>query len=383
VRDLVVPGKTIALANGLEYGLEGSKMDSVSTFCTKCGKQAGMDSRFCSNCGECVIPRVLSQAASVDQADIDRMQNELAELLTLVEQPLQAQLDGINEGKTGEPTARDYLMEELLAVAVRSYGYDTSISERVAQVCWEIFSYLAPSKYDCLTPTTMAQLMATMAQKVPQRYSGELPSSCFLSLSLLSDSDQAFGTNYGQRFRESLCRFSRLISKTQGVLPGEEESELPRMGEVPRIKKALMEDAVLRAKDESESHRTDELSKIIQVVLEDARDRAKEESELRRTHEIPKIIQAVIEDAVPRAREELELPRMHEVPKIKWTITAEHDVSEIIAVHDNQSTPPIVTPARERLRVVFSTAWKEAIAVFSRISALLQQLKCWLNAPMK
>ena len=248
------------------------------------------------------------------------MQDELAELLTLVEQPLQAQLDGINEGKTGEPTARDYLMEELLAVAVRFYGFDTSISERVAQVCWEIFTHLAPSKYDCLTPTTMAQLMATMAQKVPQRYSGELPSSSFLSLSLLSHSDQAFGTNYGQRFREGLCRFSQLISKTQGILPGEEQSELPRMGEVPKIKQALVEDAVCRAKEESELHRTDELSKIIQVVVEDARDRAKEESELHRTHEIPKIIQAVIEDAVPRAREESELPRIHEVPKVKRTI---------------------------------------------------------------
>ena len=319
-RDLVVPGTTIAAADGREYGLEGSEMARESTFCTKCGKQAGMGSRFCSDCGECVIRTDLSPALSVDQADIRRMQDELAELLTLVEQPLQAQLDGINRGKTGEPTARDYLMEELLAVAVRFYGFDTSISERVAQVCWEIFTHLAPSKYDCLTPTTMAQLMATLAQKVPQRYSGELLSSSFLSLSLLSHSDQAFGTNYGQRFREGLCRFSQLISKTQGILPGEEQSELPRMGEVPKIKQALVEDTVCRAKEESELQRTDELSKIIQVVVEDARDRAKEESELHRTHEIPKIIQAVIEDAVPRAREESELPRIPEVPKVKRTI---------------------------------------------------------------
>ena len=381
--DLVVPGTTIAAANGCEYGLEGSQMGRESTFCTKCGKQAGMGSRFCSNCGECVIPTVPSRASLVDQSDIHRMQHELAELLTLVEQPLQAQLDGFNEGKTGEPTARDYLMEELLAVAVRFYGFDTSISERVAQVCWEILSYLAPSKYDCLTPTTMAQLMATMTQKIPQRYSGELPSSSFLSLSLLSHSDQAFGTNYGQRFRESLCRFSQLISKTQGILPDEEQSELPRMGEVPKIRQALVADAVCRAKEESELHRTDELSKIIQVVVQDALDRAKEESGLRRTHEIPKIIQAVIEDAVPRAREESELPRIHEVPKVKWTMTAEQDVPKIIAVHDDQSKPQIVMPAGERVRAVLCTVLKETIVVFSRISALLQKAKCWLNAPMK
>jgi CheY-like chemotaxis protein len=382
-RDLVVSGTTIAAANGREYGLECSEVGRGSTFCTKCGKQAGMGSRFCSNCGECVIPTVLSRAASVDQADIHRMQYELEELLTLVEQPLQAQLDGINEGKTGEPTARDYIMEELLAVAVRFYGFDTSISERVAQVCWEIFTYLTPSKYGCLTPTTMAQLMATMAQKIPQRYSGELQGSSFLSLSLLSNSDQAFGTNYGQKFREGLRRFSHLISKTQGILPGEEESELPRIDEVPKIIQVVLEDAGRRAKEESELHRTAEVPKIIQVVLEDAGRRAKEESESHRTDEVPKIVHAVIEGAVPRAREESELHRMHAVPKIKWAISAEDAVPQNITFHDNRSTVQTVILAIERVRAVFRTILNEAIANFSGISALLQKVKHWLNAPMK
>ena len=409
-RDLVVPGATIPAANGREYGLECSEVGRESTFCTKCGKPAGMGTRFCWNCGECVIPTAPSRAASVDQADIHRMQYELEELLTLVEQPLQAQLDRINEGKTGEPTARDYIMEELLAVAVRFYGFDTSISERVAQVCWEIFTYLTPSKYACLTPTTMAQLMATMAQKIPQRYSGELQSSSFLSLCLLSNSDQAFGTNYGQKFREGLRRFSHLISRTQGNLPGEEESELPRTDEVPKIIQVVVEDAGRRAKEESqlprtdevpqiiqvvvedagrrakeepELHRTDEVPQIIQVVLEDAGRRAKEEPELHRTDEVPKIIQAVIEGAVPRAREESELPRMDEVPKIKWAISAEDLVPQNVTFHDNQSALRTVILAIERVRAAFRTILNEAIANFSGISALLQKVKRWLNAPMK
>jgi len=434
--DVVALGATIAAANEREYGLECSEVEKGSEFCTKCGKQAGIGTRFCSYCGERVIPTAPSRAASVDQADIHRMQYELAELFTLVEQPLQEQLDGIKEGKTGDPTARDYIMEELLAVAVRFYGFDTDMSERVAQVCWEIFTYLTPSKYDCLTPTTMAQLMATMAQELPQRYSGELESSSFLSLSLLSHSDQTFGTNYGQKFREGLCRFSHLISKTQGVLPGE-ESELPRMEELPKIKQAVIEDAVPRAKEESELHRTDEVRKIIQVVVEDAVRRAKEESELprmeevpkikqalvedpvrrakeesgsprmeevpkiiqvvvgdairrakeeselHRTDEAPKIIQAVMEDTVPRAREESELYRTDEAPKIKWAISAEQDVPQIIAIHDNQSTLRTVTLAIERVRAILRTILNEAIANFSGISALLQKLKHWLNAPMK
>ncbi len=408
-RDVVALGATIAAANEREYGLECSEVEKGSEFCTKCGKQAGIGTRFCSYCGERVIPTAPSRAASVDQADIHRMQYELAELFTLVEQPLQEQLDGIKEGKTGDPTARDYIMEELLAVAVRFYGFDTDMSERVAQVCWEIFTYLTPSKYDCLTPTTMAQLMATMAQELPQRYSGELESSSFLSLSLLSHSDQTFGTNYGQKFREGLCRFSHLISKTQGVLPGE-ESELPRMEEVAKIKQAVIEDAVPRAKEESELHRTDEVRKIIQVVVEDAVRRAKEESELPRMEEVPKIkqalvedpvrrakeesgsprmeevpkiIQAVMEDTVPRAREESELYRTDEAPKIKWAISAEEDVPQIIAIHDNQSTLRTVTLAIERVRAILRTILNEAIANFSGISALLQKLKLWLNAPMK
>lgn len=435
-RDVVALGATIAAANEREYGLECSEVENGSEFCKKCGKQAGIGTRFCSHCGERVIPTASSRAASVDQADIHRMQYELAELFTLVEQPLQEQLDGIKEGKTGDPTARDYIMEELLAVAVRFYGFDTDMSERVAQVCWEIFTYLTPSKYDCLTPTTMAQLMATMAQEVPQRYSGELESSSFLSLSLLSHSDQTFGTNYGQKFREGLCRFSHLISKTQGVLPGE-ESELPRMEEVPKIKQAVIEDAVPRAKEESELHRTDEVRKIIQVVVEDAVRRAKEESELPRMEEVPKIKQALVEDPVRRAKEESGSPRMEELPniiqvvvgdairrakeeselhrtdqvpksiqavmedtvpratekselyrtdgapKIKWAISAEEDVPQIIAIHDNQSTLRTVTLAIERVRAILRTILNEAIANFSGISALLQKLKHWLNAPMK
>jgi len=421
-RDVVALGATIAKANEREYGLECREVEKGSAFCAKCGKQAGIGTRFCSYCGERVIPTAPSRAASVDQADIHRMQYELAELFTLVEQPLQEQLDGIKEGKTGDPTARDYIMEELLAVAVRFYGFDSDMSERVAQVCWEIFTYLTPSKYDCLTPTTMAQLMATMAQEVPQRYSGELESSSFLSLSLLSHSDQTFGTNYGQKFREGLCRFSHLISKTQGVLPGE-ESELPRMEEVPKIKQAVIEDAVPRAKEESELHRTDEVRKIIQVVVEDevrrakeeselprmgevpkikqalvqveevpkiiqvvvgdAVRRAKEESELHRTDQVPKIIQAVMEDTAPRAREESESYRTDEAPKIKWAISAEEDVPQIIAIHDNQSTLRTVTLAIERVRAILRTILNEAIANFSGISALLQKLKHWLNAPMK
>jgi len=100
-----------------------------------------------------------STVTSADQADIERLQRELAELIALVQLPLRQQLAEISEGKADDLTALDYIMEELFAVAVRFREIDDRISERVAYVCWKVFTYLAPLRYDGLTPTTMAQLM--------------------------------------------------------------------------------------------------------------------------------------------------------------------------------------------------------------------------------
>jgi DNA-binding NarL/FixJ family response regulator len=269
-----------------------------------------------------------STVTSADQADIEGMQLELAELIALVQQPFRQQLVGISEGEPDDPSVQDYIMEELFAVAVRSCKMDDRISEPVAHFCWKIFTYLAPSKYDGLTPTTMAQLMSHMSKNLPQRYNGDLHTSSFLSVDLLSHSDKMFGTNYAENLRDSLCRFSHLISKIQGIPPSEKESGLRQMEEV------------------SESR-----------------------------HPIHANLWAPEESQYP----------MEETPKMKQVIAAEEDGAPRSSVlHDVLSTVlRTLQLAIERVSAGLRTFWRRAIAVFSRISPSLQKVKRWLNTPMK
>jgi DNA-binding NarL/FixJ family response regulator len=351
-----------------------------------------------------------STVTLVDQADIEGMQRELAELIALVQQPLRQQLVGINEGKPDDPTAQDYIMEELFAVAVRLCEIDSRISERVAHVCWKIFTYLAPSKYDGLTPTTMAQLMSNMAKRVPQRYNSDPQTFSFLSVDLLSHSDQIFGTNYAEKLRDCLCRFSHLISKTHGIPPGKEESELREMEGVSKINQAIPEDANLQAEEESELREMEEVSKIKQAILEDANLQAEEESKLHRMVEALKIQQviaaedgvsqnSVVHDDLSRFSGTFKLT-IERVRAVLHTILSEaiaifsrispslqkvkHGVSQISVVHDDLSRfSGTFKLTIERVRAVLRTILSEAIAIFSRISPSLQKVKRWLNAPMK
>jgi DNA-binding NarL/FixJ family response regulator len=350
-----------------------------------------------------------STVTSADQADIEGMQRELAELIALVQQPFRQQLVGISEGKPDDPTDRDFITEELFAIAVRFCEIDGRISERVAHLCWKILTYLAPSKYDGLTPTTMAQLMSNMSKKVPQRYNGDLQTSAFLSVDLLSHSDQIFGTNYAENLRDCLCRFSHLISKTHGIPPGEEESGLRQMEEVSKIEHAILEDANLRAKEESELRQMEEVSEIKQPTLDDTNLRAKEESEYR-MEEAPKINQVIaVEDVVPQSSVinddlltflgtyKLAIERVRAVLRTVLTDAiavfsrippslqkVKQGVPQSSAIHDVLSTlSGRFRLAIERARAVLRTILTDAIAVFSRISPSLQKVKRWLNGPMK
>jgi hypothetical protein len=257
------------------------------------------------------------------------MQRELAEMIVLVQSPLRQQLVGITEGKPDDPTALDFIMEELFAVAVRFCKINDRISERAAYVCWKIFTYLAPSRYEGLTPTTMARLMSNMAKSVPQRYS-DLQTSSFLSVDLLSHSDQISGTNYAENLLDCLIRFTHLISKTQGI------------------------------------------------------PRAKEESQLQPTVEVSATKQAVLEDANFRAKEESELQPMEETLKIKQMMAAEDGVPQSSTVHDYLSKLSerfmlVVGRVNAAFRIILSVT----IALFLRIYPSLQKVKHWLNSPMK
>jgi DNA-binding NarL/FixJ family response regulator len=317
-----------------------------------------------------------STVTAADQADIEEMQGELAELIALVQSPLRQQLVGITEGKPDDPNALDFIMEELFAIAVRFCKIDGRISGRAAYVCWEIFTYLSPSRYEGLTPTTMARLMSNMAKSVPQRYTSDLQSSSFLSVDLLSHSDQIFGTNYAENLLECLIRFTHLISKTHGIPRAEEESELDQMVEVSETKQPILGDANLRAEKESEWDQMVEVSETKQPILEDANFRAEEESELDQMVEVSETKQLILEAANLRAKQESELQRMEEALEIKQMIAAEDSVPQSSAVHHYLSKlSGTLKLAIERVRAAFRTIFSEAIAIFSRISSSLQKAK--------
>jgi DNA-binding NarL/FixJ family response regulator len=351
-----------------------------------------------------------STVTAADQADIEEMQRELAELIALVQSPLRQQLVGITEGKPDDPNALDFIMEELFAIAVRFCKIDDRISERAAYVCWEIFTYLAPSRYEGLTPTTMARLMSNMAKSVPQRYTSDFQSSSFLSVDLLSHSDQIFGTTYAENLLECLIRFTHLISKTHGVPRAEEESELDQMVEVSDTKQPILEDANLRAEEESELDQMVEVSETKQLILEAANLRAKQESELQRMEEALEIKQMIAaEDSVPQSS-----AVHHYLSKLSGTLKlaiervraafrtifseaiaifsrissslqkAKHGMPQSSAIHDYLSKlSGTLALAIERVTATLHTVLREAIAIFSRISPSLQKVKRWLNAPMK
>jgi hypothetical protein len=271
-----------------------------------------------------------SAVARVDRSDLETMQRELAELIALVQQPLREQLVGMDEGKPDDPSARDYIVEELFAVAVRFCETDGCSSERVAHLCCEIFTYLAPSKYDGLTPATMAQLMSNMAKSIPQRYDRDLQRSSSLLVDLLTHSDLASGTYHAERLRDYLSRFRRLLSKTHTSRLAEEETELQQLPAVLRIN------------------------------------------------------YLTVEDAVPGTREESELHQMTDVLKItEELIPEEDDMPQILPSHTEPTMLPIFQRIIARATMELRTVSREVIGVFLGTPRLLQNVKRWLKAPMK
>jgi len=324
-----------------------------------------------------------STVTAADQADIEEMQRELAELIALVQSPLRQQLVGITEGKPDDPNALDFIMEELFAIAVRFCKIDDRISERAAYVCWEIFTYLAPSRYEGLTPTTMARLMSNMAKSVPQRYTSDLQSSSFLSVDLLSHSDQIFGTNYAENLLEFLIRFTYLISKTHGILRAEEESELDQMVEVSETKQLILEAANLRAKQESELQRMEEALEIKQMIA--AEDSVPQSSAVH--HYLSKL-SGTLKLAIERVRAAFRTIFSEAIAifsRISSSLQkAKHGMPQSSAIHDYLSKlSGTLTLTIERVTAALHTVLREAIAIFSRISPSLQKVKRWLNAPMK
>jgi CheY-like chemotaxis protein len=278
-----------------------------------------------------------SAVALVDPSDLEAMQRELAELIALVQQPLREQLVGMNEGKPDDPNARDYIVEELFAVAVRFCEMEGRFSERVAHLCCEIFSYLAPSRYDGLTPATMAQLMSNMAKRVPQRYDSEPQRSSSLAVDLLFHSDLALGTYHAERLRDYLSRFRRLLSKNHTTLPAKEESELHQLSAVLRIDHLTVQDAG------------------------------------RWTNEVPELHQMT---DVLKITEELGGGDGALIPE-------EDDMPQILASH---TEPAMLVPISQRIidraAIGLRTILREALGVL-RTPRLLQNVKRWLNTPMK
>jgi len=276
--------------------------------------------------------------ASVDPSDLEAMQRELAELIALVQQPLREQLVGMDEGKPDDPNVRDYIVEELFAVAVRFCETEGRFSERVAHLCCEIFSYLAPSRFDGLTPATMAQLMSNMAKRVPQRYDSEPQRSSSLAVDLLFHSDLALGTYHAERLRDYLSRFRRLLSKNHTSLPAQEESEWHQLPAVLRINDLTVEDAVSGTKEEPELYQMTDVLKI--------------------TEELGGGDGALILE--------------------------EDDMPQILASHAEPSRlVPLFQRIIDRATIVLRTVSRETMGVFLRTPRLLQNVKRWLNAPMK
>lgn len=277
-----------------------------------------------------------SAVASEDQIEIEAIRRNLEELIALVQQPLRQQLAAIEDGKPDDPTARDYIMEELFAIAVRSCAMDRRTSERTAHLCWEIFTYLAPSKCDGLTPTTMARLMSHMAKRVPQRYASELQSSSFLSVDLLSHSDRVLGTNHAEHLQDCLSRFSCLLLK---------DHRSPS------------------AQEESESHGTAAVLKIVTVA--DSIPRVPEEPELHRKIGVLQVTQKLLEG------DGLLTPEEHDVPP---GLTNHSELPILVR---------IVEPIVDRVKIALRTLWCWISGIFSRTPRLLQNVKQWLNTPMK
>jgi hypothetical protein len=211
-------------------------------------------------------------------------------------------------------------------------------SERVAHVCCEIFAYLAPSRYDGLTPAAMAQLMSNMAKRVPQRYDSEPQRSSFLSVDLLFHSDLALGTYHAERLRDYLSRFRRLLSKDQTSLATKEESEMHQLPAVLRIDHLTVEDAVPRTQGESELHQMIDVLKITEELGGGDGERMPEED----------------------------------------------DMPQIVASHTEPAMlVPVFQRIRDRAAIALRTVLRETMGVLLRTPRLLQNVKRWLNTPMK
>ena len=161
------------------------------------------------------------------QGEIERMRQQLAETIALVEPSFQKHLIRISPGHSDDLSARDYIAEEFFAVAVRFFA--VAGAEALPRLCCEIFSGLAPSKYAGLTTTKMAQLMSQAAQTFPNRYAGELHRSSFLCVNLLASSDRILGTSHAEKVGKCLLNFAKLLLATSDSRSRAAETQIRRM----------------------------------------------------------------------------------------------------------------------------------------------------------
>jgi DNA-binding NarL/FixJ family response regulator len=257
--------------------------------------------------------------------EIERMREQLAETIALVEQALQDQLIRISAGQPADLNAQDYITEEFFAVAVRFFEAAGTRSEALPQLCCEIFSHLAPSKYGGLTAAKMARLMSQVARAYPDRYTGELHPSSFLCVNLLACSDDIFGTNHAEKVRNCLLRFANLLLATAGGPSPAGESEIRRMETILKAKPLARESVVTWAPVVAESYQA---------------------------------------DRIPIAQK----PASEEIGRLPDGVPPAESRSEIVS---NLTQP---TPARLA---------RDARRIFSRIIPSFGKIRNWLTAPIK
>jgi DNA-binding NarL/FixJ family response regulator len=200
------------------------------------------------------------------QGEIDRMRQQLAETIALVEPSFQKHLIRISPGHSADLSARDYITEEFFAVAVRFFT--VTGAEALPRLCCEIFSGLAPSKYGGLSATKMAQLMSQAAQSFPNRYTGELHRSSFLCVNLLASSDRILGTSHAEKVGTCLLDLAKLLAAS-GSRSGAAETQIRRMETILKARPtAAREPVARRARATVEAHQADPLASAQDSVSE-------------------------------------------------------------------------------------------------------------------
>jgi DNA-binding NarL/FixJ family response regulator len=259
------------------------------------------------------------------QNEIERMRQQLAETIALVEQPFQDQLIRINPGQPADLKAQDYITEEFFAVAVRFFEAVGGRSEALPHLCREIFSHLAPSKYGGLTTAKMARLMSQVARAFPDRYTGELHPSSFLCVNLLACSDDTFGTSHAEKVRNCLLRFANLLLATASSPSPAGESEIRRMETILKARPLAGEPVVTWAPVAAESYQV---------------------------------------DGIPNAQN----PASEEIGRLRDGVAPAESRSEIVS---NLTQPAPAPRARDARRL------------FSRIIPSFGKIRNWLTAPIK